>query len=322
MKSALVVGSSLIDLFLKPEEEHITVAGRQVLLTLGDKIPTQIDKLSLGGNGANVSVGLARLGVTTSFYTWLGSDILSSEIENTIKKEGVKLLGEDTRGKNTGLSVIVNFGKDRVIFSHHETANHKFSFKPEENPDIVYLTSIGETWEEAYLKVLELTQNSNIPLSFSPGSKQIENINDVFMQVLSKTTLLFVNKQEADTILKHSGKESGDIKSVLANLALLGPKIISVTDGANGAFAKGADGTTYSVPAVPNQDTINKAGAGDAYATGFLAAYLSGQNVQAGMNWGAQNAASVMTKVGAQDGLLTLGEMEKTLNNSVSREQN
>ena len=314
MKKALVIGSSLIDLFLRPDDSHTPISGDHVSLLLGDKIPTEIDNMSLGGNGSNVSVGLARLGVSTSFYTWLGNDILSTEIENTIEKEGLELLTEEERSGKSGLSIILNFGKDRIIFSHHETRSHIFT-PPSITPDLIYLTSVGDTWKEAYESVIELAEQTNTPLAFSPGSKQIENISDVIIKTLSKTTLLFVNKEEANIILKHVGEESDDMKIILTNLSLLGPKIISVTDGENGAFARNMEGEFFKIAALPNENAVNKAGAGDAYASGFLTSYLLENSIPTAMGWGANNASSVMKKMGAQEGLLQESEMQ-SINNS------
>jgi len=318
MKKALVVGSSLIDLFLRPEESHATITNGHVSLLLGDKIPTEIDRMSLGGNASNVSVGLARLGVSTSFYTWLGNDVLSTEIENTIEKEGLELLTEENRSGKAGLSAILNFGKDRIIFSHHERRSHIFT-PPSIKPDLIYLTSVGDTWKETYESVIEFAQQTNAQLAFSPGSKQIENISDIIIKTLSKTTLLFVNKQEANRILKYVGEESDDMKTILTSLSLLGPKIVSVTDGAQGAFARNAEGEFFKIAALPNDNAINKAGAGDAYASGFLVSYLLGNDIPETMGWGTNNASAVMKKIGAQDGLLRDEEMQSINNSGIIR---
>ena len=318
MKKALVVGSSLIDLFLRPEESHATITNGHVSLLLGDKIPTEIDRMSLGGNASNVSVGLARLGVSTSFYTWLGNDVLSTEIENTIEKEGLELLTEENRSGKAGLSAILNFGKDRIIFSHHERRSHIFT-PPSIKPDLIYLTSVGDTWKETYESVIEFAQQTNAQLAFSPGSKQIENISDIIIKTLSKTTLLFVNKQEANRILKYVGEESDDMKTILTSLSLLGPKIVSVTDGAQGAFARNAEDEFFKIAALPNDNAINKAGAGDAYASGFLVSYLLGNDIPETMGWGTNNASAVMKKIGAQDGLLRDEEMQSINNSGIIR---
>lgn len=311
--NVLVVGSSLIDLFLRLEESHIKTSGQSIELQLGDKIPTQIDKLTLGGNGSNVSVGLARLGINTSFFTWLGDDILSKEIENTILAENVKLLTDAVSGKTTGLSVILNFGKDRIILSHHEVGDHNFDYKEETKPDVVYLTSIGDRWEETYQKVLDFCLEKNSALAFSPGTKQIEEFGDIIVSVLQKTKFLFVNRQEAEIILKQTGLAGGDIKDIFSNLSSLGPKIISITDGANGAYAIAENGQMYKISAIPTSSDINRTGAGDAYATGFMAAILQEKEIAQAMAWGASNAYSVMQKVGAQEGLLTKTQLETLL---------
>ena len=309
----LVVGASLIDLFLRLEESHVKTSGQSIELQLGDKIPTQIDKLTLGGNGANVSVGLARLGINTSFFTWLGDDALSKEIENTILSENVKLLTDSARGKTTGLSVILNFGKDRIILSHHEVGDHNFDHKEETKPDVVYLTSIGDRWEETYKKVLDFCLEKGSILAFSPGTKQIEEFGDIVSSALKKTNYLFVNRQEAEVILKQTGLSGGNIKNIFSNLSSLGPKIISVTDGANGAYSMAENGQIYRISAIPTSSEINRTGAGDAYATGFLAAILQEKEIDQAMAWGASNAYSVMQKVGAQDGLFTGSEILKYL---------
>jgi ribokinase len=60
-------------------------------------------------------------------------------------------------------------------------------------------------------------------------------------------------------------------------------------------------------------DLVEATGAGDAYATGFIAALFHGHSTAEAMRWGSANSASVVTKIGPQDGLLKLKEMQKML---------
>ena len=141
----LVVGSSVIDLFLSVEQSHVQIQDKKILLNLGDKIPSQIKKLTLGGNGANASVGLTRLETPTTFYTYLGSDILSREIENGLTSEGVALMAQRDDSQ-TSMSLIFDFDSDRIIFSNHVKRDHNFEIKEEGRFDYIYLHSIGEEW--------------------------------------------------------------------------------------------------------------------------------------------------------------------------------
>jgi sugar/nucleoside kinase (ribokinase family) len=58
---------------------------------------------------------------------------------------------------------------------------------------------------------------------------------------------------------------------------------------------------------------VEKTGAGDAYTAGFLAAVLNSQPIKEAMRWGAFDAASVIQKIGAEEGLLTKTELEDKL---------
>lgn len=310
--NALIIGSSLIDLFLElSSNAHTRTDSGTVKFNLGDKIPVEIKKLTLGGNGANVSVGLRRLGIPTSFYTYLGSDILSAEIEEKLCGEGITLLAEKGKGENSSLSIILGFKTDRIIFSHHQVRNHTFEYKEKTTPDFLYLTSIGKEWGRAYQEALEFAASNKIPLAFSPGSHQIDEMNEIVIKAVGLSTLLFVNKEEAEKIANVDEK---DIKKLLIKIQTMGPKTVSITDGKNGAYAIDEDGTQYEIAAIDegNQE-VEKTGAGDAYASGFLASYLFGNSISECMQWGAFNAFSSMKYIGAQQGLLSKLDMQEAL---------
>src|SRR3989344_1429664 len=152
--NVLVVGSSTIDIFLEVEDKsHIDIVQNKVQLLQGDKIPVNIKGITIGGDGANVAAGLSFLQISTKFYTYLGTDIFSREIEDTINRKGVKLLVDKSEGGKSSMSLIFDFGNDRIIFSHHQERNHVFDYKENELPDLVYLTSIGNYWQDAYKSV-------------------------------------------------------------------------------------------------------------------------------------------------------------------------
>lgn len=304
----LVVGSSVIDLFLTLDPLHFEINDKKVLLSLGDKVPSDIKKLALGGNGANASVGLTRLEIPTTFYTYLGGDVLSTEIQNKLTSEGVALKAQRDSG-NTSISLIFDFETDRIIFTHHEKREHNFSFN-EKGFDYVYLHSIGEPWTDAYREVLEYVKSNNIPLAFSPGSHQIEEAGDAFMDALKSSKIYFSNREEAAKIVGADPKS--EIKDLLSKIKELGPQIVSITDGAEGAYAMDESNNTYYIKASPAKG-VEKTGAGDAYASAFFAAILHGQNIAAAMSWGVLNAAGVMGQIGAQTGLLTKNALDEEL---------
>ena len=287
-------------------------------LNLGDKIPTDIKRLTLGGNGANVAVGITRLEIPTTFYTYLGQDVLSREVEEGLSHEGVELVIDKDRAITSPLSIIFDFDDDRVIFSHHQKKDYAFNFEKEANFDFIYLTSIGDSFEKAYEQILDFANEKNVPIAFSPGVRQLENKNDLVNDVLKGSKVYFSNREEAVRITTDNEQLTTDIKELLIKVKHLGPEVVSITDGEKGAYAIDEHGNTYFIKPLPTVETSEKTGAGDAYSAGFFAAYLHKKTVQEAMLWGSLNANAVIQEIGAQNGLLTkkgLDEAIKSNNN-------
>lgn len=311
---ALVIGASDIDIFVSPESSGAFAEDQNtVSFNLGDKIPVDVKAFALGGNGANVSVGLKKLGVDTSFYTYFGTDILSRQIKEQIGEAGIKVVEHDLNGENSSLSLVFDFKKDRVIFSHHEVRDHTFDSSKVSGFNSMYLTSIGRKWEGAYRQVLSYIQQNTLALAFSPGSHQIADLSDIIYEIIAVSKILFCNKEEAELILGKKGEVAHDMKELLGKLSKLGPEIVSVTDGKEGAYAVEAN-NYYSIDSFdPESESVDKTGAGDSYASAFFGALLLGKDIKTAMRWGAVNANSVMQKVGAQAGLLSISDIEKML---------
>lgn len=310
----LVVGSSLIDLFVDlNQNEKVKLEHNNIILEFGDKIPVGIKALSLGGNGGNVAAGVKKLGITTSFYTYLGGDILSNYVSEVMKKEEVDVIREDEEGTTGSLSIILSIADDRTILSHHNHGNHSFDkLKVTSRPDYIFLTSIGTEWVEAYRNVVLYATENNIPIALSPGSAQMGDMNDVLLDAVHKSKILFCNLQEAQQICeKLSGVQINDPKELLLKITEFGFDLISVTDGGNGAYAlTNSDKAVYKIPTMKPQGS-EKTGAGDAYAAGFLASYLNSLPIEECMKRGVLNALGVMSNIGAHTGQLRLPEIEQ-----------
>ncbi|MFI5265467.1 MAG: carbohydrate kinase family protein, partial [Candidatus Levyibacteriota bacterium] len=310
----LVIGSADIDLFLTlPQGNSFVESQKSVTFTLGDKIPTDMQGMMLGGNGANVSAGTKRLGMETSFYTFVGTDLLSRQIKETLEQEHIILIDHPGAGENTSLNLIFNFTTDRIIFSHHEVKNHGFDPSQVKDFQALYLTSIGREWINAYKQISSFIHSQQLAVAFSPGSPQLADLEDVVYEIIAASKILFVNKQEGEHLIEKRGEKAADIKELLSKLSVLGPEIVSITDGKEGGYALSQD-TYYHIPSFDEKtEGVDKTGAGDAYASAFFSAYLLKGDVVQAMSWGGVNAHSVIGKIGAQPGLLTVPQIEEML---------
>lgn len=310
----LSIGSSDIDLFISPENPQSFVQNENtVSFSLGDKIPIQMNATTLGGNAANVSVGLKRLGLNSSLYTFLGQDVLSRQIVEALNKEEIEILESKTQLSTTALSIICNFSTDRIIFSHHDVTPHEIDASKLQSFQAFYVTSIGKDWEGAYRTVVDYVHSNSVVLAFSPGSPQLADLQDVVYEMIACSKVIFVNKEEGEKLLEKKGESAKDMKELLQKLMKLGPLIVSVTDGKNGSYAM-MDNMCYMLPSFDEGAvSTDKTGAGDSYASTFFAAHLLEKDLKTCMRWGAVNANSVMKYVGAQKGLLSLQEVESIL---------
>lgn len=313
----IAVGGAKVDIFLNIHDtnQHFRLNQETGELSIksGDKVFVDNAHFLVGGNAANVAVGIARVGLQSAVVEEIGSDEFAQKIRNTFNKERVseKLLHQ-VQGSSS-FSVIINYQKERTIFVEHEEREHNFSFE-NISTKWVYLTSLGYKWEEAYRKTFEFVKTNNIKLAFNPGTSQLDDKREKLTDIFKQTEILFLTKEEAIKLLKLDSfpfaSNEYSIKKLLFLLRELGPKIAVITDGKNGSFLLDQNNNFLSCSIIETE-VVEKTGAGDAYASGFLSAVILGRDYQTAMKWGTKNAASVISKVGAQTGLLRREEMEK-----------
>ena len=112
------------------------------------------------------------------------------------------------------------------------------------------------------------------------------------------------------------GGDHGRVDDLLASLHRLGPEIVVVTDGPEGAYA--SDGShRYRVPAYPDPaPPKERTGAGDAFSSALVAAMVKGLPLEAALAWAPANAMSVVQEVGSQSGLLSESRLRTYLANA------
>ena len=312
----IAIGDTVVDEFINLKEARVNCDINHQDCTIsmrwGDKIPYDSSVLVPGvGNAANAVVSAARLGLSVGFVSNVGKDRFGEEILATFAKEGV-----DTRYVAVNESVPTNhhyvlcYEAERTILIRHE---HYPYLIPEglPPPAWMYLSSLGEHSEAFHTELATwLREHPETKLAFQPGTFQIKMGREKLAELYAVAELVSVNKEEAERIL---GKGETDIKELLENMRSLGPHIVLITDGPNGAYA--FDGTNMlKVPMYPDpKPPTNRTGAGDAMTSTFVVALGLGKSLQEALLWGPINSMSVVQQVGAQKGLLTREALLKFL---------
>lgn len=315
------LGPARMDCFVSLPEDEITEACRidkqrcVIELGFGDKVPVKSMQFEVGGNTGNNAVGLSRLGYKTAMVGTMGGEWVDKRALEVLKNEGVDIEHVVAEEGKFGFGVIINYQGERTILSYYPDSECNFTIKDSQvETGWVYLTTAGQNYECFYEEAVEWAKKVGAKIAFNPGSRQIKDGVKKIKYAYEAAELLFVNREEAGALLRgmtNNQETRPNIKELLEGLRDLGPKVVVVTDGPGGAYVY--DGQRYLfMPTVP-APVVERTGAGDAFGSGFMAAFLAGKSLEECLKWGACNSASVLGYIGPQMGLLTAEKMEEWL---------
>jgi sugar/nucleoside kinase (ribokinase family) len=299
------IGDPTIDTFLFIHDIEIKVikGQKKAIINWGDKLPVDEFYRTVAGNAANNAVGSARLGLKTAFYTVLAHDTGGREIVHKMRKEKVATdyIVIDEK-HSTNASTVISYQGERTILVYHEHRKYKL---PKLAPSKwVYLTSMGQGFEKIYRDLAAYVDKYKVEVGFNPGTFQLRKGPKFNKLILERTSLLSVNKEEAQSWV---GNVS-DVEELCKRLRKLGPKAIALTDGRKGAYSYSDEGFFY-IPEFPGP-RIEATGAGDSFTTAYMAGRIYGKPHKEALQWGPINAGSVVLKVGPQEGLLTRAQIQ------------
>lgn len=302
------IGDTVFDVFLELEDAKIQCDQNQenclICISWADKVAVKkVTKVPAVGNSANVAVGCSRLGLKSAFYTILGNDSIGKESFERLKLEGVykDYIKFDKKGA-TNYHTVLNFKGERTILIFHEHRDYNLPVLAKS--DWIYLSSLGPDHQKLHQQVVDHVSKTGAKLGFNPGTYQLKDGLEGLKPLIKKTAVFFVNKEEAERLLGHNE----DVKELLRLLHNEGAKIVAMTDGKNGSYS--FDGNNFYYQHVLKVPIIEMTGCGDSYSAGFISALQSGYDISEAMKWGTVNAASVLQKIGAQEGLLYRKQME------------
>jgi len=197
------------------------------------------------------------------------------------------------------------------LIKHEDYNYHWPSITKDEVPKWLYFSSISEHAIDFHDQVSDwLDNNLQVQLAFQPGTFQIEAGVDRLKRIYNRTQVLVLNREEAVQV---GGGNHEDIHDLLNRMHNLGPKVVVITDGPAGAYA--SDGTNrYMMPLYPDpQPPYDRTGAGDAFASTFIAEMAKGNSLEGALQMAPINSMSVCQKIGAQAGLLSSDDITDLL---------
>lgn len=310
----VAIGDIVTDAFIKLKDANVHCKLNQedceLCVRFGDKVPFEsVEVLRAVGNCANAAVSGSRLGLSTALLSTVGNDINGKECLEELTKNGVSTDYMSTNNEfPTNYHYVLWYDVERTILVKHAP----FPYSLPKNfvaPKWIYLTSLGETSKDFHHEIVNFVKaHPETKIAFQPGTFQIKLGAETLKDVYAHTEIFFCNVEEAKRILK---VETHDHLELMKALMSLGPKIVVMTDGINGAYAY--DGKKqFFMPVYPHKP-FERTGAGDAFASTVVSALALGKSLEEALRWGPINSMSVVQQVGAQKGLLTREKLEEYL---------
>ncbi len=288
--------------------------GEWLAMPFAAKIPYDtVRVIEAVGNASNAAVSFARLGLLATFVTNVGDDAHGRNMVAALTERGV-----DTRfvtvnpGKASNYHYVLCFRDDRTILTRHEEYDYRWPrLDPADAPQWAYFSSLSKHALSYQDDVADwLHANPGVKLAFQPGTLQINAGADRLARIYERTHVLVLNREEAVSV---TGGPYEDVHDLLTRLHQLGPLVVVITDGPDSSYA--SDGTsclqmpTFPDPAPP----VDRTGAGDSFASTFVAALIMGQPLDEALRWAPINPMNVVQHIGAQAGLLSKDELRGLL---------
>ncbi len=301
----LAIGKGTQDVFLKSDEFDPHREGKQLYthLPLGLKMEVEDVTFATGGNATNVAVTLARQGLDVGYMWALGEhDPATRAILDELDEEGVDTIHVRLDDHyQAGYSVIlIATNGERTILNHRGktigTQTSKLNLKAIKDYDWIYPTSLADNSLTVLKDILDEADKHDTKVMLNPAGPELADPKKL-KALLESVDVLCVNKEEMQKLVH------GETLEELVRHGLNFVPVIIVSDGPNGVMA--SDGKTI-VRAGMYEDVpvVDRTGAGDAFASGFLSQWVQGKSLKDSIVFASANSTSVVTKTGAKSGIL------------------
>lgn len=263
--------------------------------------------LTIGGSGAILACGAARLGLRVAFCGVVGRDLFGSFMADQLAERGVDIsaLAVDAE-RPTGVTVVLSTQRDRAMLTAPGTIGDL-------RASLVDLDLLGASRHvhvsSFFLQsalagdlpaLFDEAHDRGATTSIDPNWDPSEAWDGGLLEMLSKTDVFLPNAMEAMRLTRIS-----ELDEAIARLRSQAPLVV-VKDGDEGAIAARA-GETARVPSMAGP-VVDTTGAGDSFDAGFLAAWLADEPLERCLALGNACGALSTRAAGGTDGQPTMEE--------------
>lgn len=292
MKHVLVVGDVVDDISVRLLGE----------VTAASDTNAEI-RMRPGGSAANVAAWLGHLGVPTRFVGRVGSDAVERHVR-ALAEHGVeaRLVGDPERTTATIVLQLDDAGERTMFVDRGANRGLRLEDVPADVwDDVGWLHLTGYTFfddatRSVALALVEHARSLGAGVSVDPSTVSFlrEAGGETFLDWVSGADLVVPNLDEARVLVDARGPQI-DLDALAARF-----DHVVITLGAMGAAYVG--GRVREQVTAPRVQVVDTTGAGDAFAAGFLSAWLSSPEPVGALEAGRGAAEQCVARLGARPG--------------------
>jgi len=263
-----------------------------------------------GGSAANTVAGIAALGGSAGFVGKVSDDDMGKVFIHDMRSTGVELhtaVADPHEGeaevRGTGRSLVLVTGDaERTMATHLGVSA---TLGPQDVPEemvarssVLYLE--GYLWDrpsakEAMRRAVQIAHehDRSVALSLSDSFCVERHLRDLLELVVQDVDVVFGNEEELCRLFS-----AGSLTGAISASEETGVLVVA-TCGPSGSIVVGGRGPVQ-VPAVEVTEIIDKTGAGDLFAAGFLYGLTHGSDPVECARLGSLCAAEVISHLGAR----------------------
>ncbi|HEV8441691.1 MAG TPA: sugar kinase [Methylomirabilota bacterium] len=310
---------------------HDLVGIGEVMLRLAAPPPQRLEQTSalevqIGGAEANVAAACARLGLRTALISALpAAHVWGDRTMRELTGHGVDCAGVLRRPASRMGLYFLEYGAAprpvRVLYDRRDSALSRLTAAEVDwglvrRARLLHLSGItaalGENLRDVTRRALDEARAAQVPVSFDVNYRSRlwtpKEAREFLTEILPRVRYLFVGSDDTATVFDLVGSPD----HVLKHLQRLAPgATIALTMGEAGSAVL-VDGAVLRPSRRYAVSVVDRVGAGDAYAAGFLWATLDGRVPQEAVDAGTALAALKCTVWGDVP-LVTRAELEELL---------
>ena len=263
--------------------------------------------LTIGGSGAIMACGAARLGLRVAVCAIVGDDLFGRWMREQLEARGI-----DVRGlvvdpaRRTGLTIVLSKPQDRGILTYPGTIAELRSA----NLDRRLLRETRHVHVSSFFlqrglapdlpALFDEEHGVGATTSVDTNWDHSERLDGGLTELVTRTEVFLPNDTEAVRIARHE-----EIDRAALSLAR-SARLVVAKMGSQGAI--GVQGTRLVRVSGFPADPVDTTGAGDGFDAGFLASWLAGDPLDRSLAMGAACGALSTRALGGVDGQPTMDE--------------